>query len=247
MASSDRLPLAVVTGATAGIGRAITTAIAGTGRYRLIVNSRSRDARAEELLASLSNCEASHIAADVSIEEDIERLAAGVRDHGLVAVLVNNAGQTLPSSLTDFSWEAWRQQFDVNFFSAVGLTARLLPQFSLEASVVNISSVRGLDACGREGVMAYSAAKAAMNSFTRTAAKALAPGIRVNAILPGFTATTYLERATPEQIAEWEHIAPLDRFIEPDEIAQFALALIDNRAITGGLFTVDGGFTLRPG
>jgi hypothetical protein len=106
---------------------------------------------------------------------------------------------------------------------------------------VNISSVRGLFDTGREGVMAYSAAKAALNSFTKTLAKALAPNVTVNAILPGFTATTYLERAPAEQVAVWKESSAIERFIEPSEIADITISVAENKAITGSLVLVDGG------
>ena len=95
--------------------------------------------------------------------------------------------------------------------------------------------------------MAYSAAKAALNSFTTTLAKALAPNVTVNAILPGFTATTYLERSPADQVAAWKESSLIRRFIEPNEIADIILSVAENRAITGSLILVDGGLALKRG
>ena len=241
--------LGVVTGATAGIGKAIALALAKSG-YRVVINSRTTDERSERVVRELGALSpgSRHVAADLGTPAGIEDLAVAVEGIGTaIDALVNNAGETLPTSLPDFSWSQWRQQFDINFFSAAGLTARLYRRIVAGGSILNVSSIRGLPENGREGIMAYSAAKAALNSFTTTAAKALAPDIRVNALLPGLTATTYLERATPQQVADWEKMAPIGRFISPDEIAAFAVAVIQNQAITGALLVVDGGFTLRPG
>jgi 3-oxoacyl-[acyl-carrier protein] reductase len=241
--------LAVVTGSTSGIGKAIALSLSRAG-YTVCINSRQKDGRAQALLNDLTRVapESFHVAADLSTRAGVETLSEAVESHEMrLEVLINNAGQTLPSDLANFSWDSWQQQFDINFFSAVGLTARLYRKMIPTGSVLNISSIRGLPETGREGVMAYSAAKAALNSFTTTAAKALAPNIRVNAILPGFTATTYLERATAAQVSEWQKIAPIGRFIAPEEVADLALSIALNPAVTGSLIVIDGGFALRPG
>jgi len=163
-------------------------------------------------------------------------------------VLINNAGRTEPTSITSFDAGEWRKQFDANFFSAVLVTNGLLSLVQkCHGSIVNVSSVRGLFDSGREGVMAYSAAKAALNSFTKTLAKALAPNVTVNAVLPGFTATTYLERASAEQVDAWREISPIKRFIDPSEIADVTISVAENKAMTGSLIVIDGGFSLRLG
>lgn len=93
--------------------------------------------------------------------------------------------------------------------------------------------------------MAYSAAKAALNSFTTTLAKALAPDVTVNAILPGFTTTSYMERSPAEQVAAWKQSSLIQRFIEPSEIADITISVAENRAITGSLILADGGLALK--
>jgi 3-oxoacyl-[acyl-carrier protein] reductase len=241
---------AVVTGSSAGIGRSIAIAFAKKD-YVVIGNARHEDDRAKSLLSELHQFSkrSTFIAGDLSSEIAASEFCSAVGSIvPKVDVLINNAGRTEPTSITSFDAKAWRNQFDANFFSAVFVTNGLLSLVQkCDGSILNISSVRGLFDTGREGVMAYSAAKAALNSFTTTLAKALAPNVTVNAILPGFTATTYLERAPAEQVAAWKEMSLIQRFIEPEEIADMTISVAENRAITGSLVLVDGGLALRRG
>jgi 3-oxoacyl-[acyl-carrier protein] reductase len=242
--------VAVVTGSSAGIGRSIALAFAKKN-YVVIGNARHDDDRAKSLLSELHQYSkrSTFVPGDLSSEitaSEFCRVVASVVSK--VDVLINNAGRTEPTSITSFDAKEWRSQFDANFFSAVLVTNGLLSLvLKCDGSIVNISSVRGLFDTGREGVMAYSAAKAALNSFTKTLAKALAPNVTVNAILPGFTATTYLERAPAEQVAVWKESSAIERFIEPSEIADITISVAENKALTGSLVLVDGGLALRRG
>jgi NAD(P)-dependent dehydrogenase (short-subunit alcohol dehydrogenase family) len=242
--------VAVVTGCSAGIGRSIAIALAKKD-YVVIGNSRKEDERAKSLLVELRQYskQSKFVAGDLSNESAAAEFCRVVAElvPG-VDVLINNAGRTEPTFISPFDAAAWRAQFDENFFSAVFVTSGLLRLLQeSKGSIVNISSVRGLFDTGREGVMAYSAAKAALNSFTTTLAKALAPNVTVNAILPGFTATTYLERSPADQVAAWKESSLIRRFIEPNEIADITLSVAENRAITGSLILVDGGLALKRG
>jgi len=247
-AMSERI--AVVTGCSAGIGRSIAVALAKKN-YIVVGNSRREDDRAKNLLSELHQYSSGSIfipgdlSGDVAAAEFCRVVADNVPK---VDVLINNAGRTEPTSINSFDTKEWRSQFDANFFSAVFVTNGLLSLVQrCNGSIVNISSVRGLFDNGREGVIAYSAAKAALNSFTKTLAKALAPNVTVNAILPGFTATTYLERAPAEQVAGWKGSSAIQRFIEPDEIADITISVAENKAMTGSLVLADGGLALRGG
>jgi 3-oxoacyl-[acyl-carrier protein] reductase len=114
-------------------------------------------------------------------------------------------------------------------------------------AIINTSSIRGFDATGREGVMAYSAAKAAVNNFTRTLAKELAPNVRVNAVAPGFVETSYMDRTDEALKESWLEIIPLRQFIAPDDIAGAYVFLAESPYMTGTLLTADAGFTLGRG
>lgn len=183
MSSPSGGKVAVVTGSTAGIGHAIAIALAKKN-YIVIGNARREDDRAYSLLAELHqhSQHSRFVPGDVSSESSASEFCrvVGSLVSG-VDVLINNAGRTEPTSITSFDAGEWRKQFDANFFSAVLVTNGLLSLVQkCHGSIVNVSSVRGLFDSGREGVMAYSAAKAALNSFTKTLAKALAPNVTVN-------------------------------------------------------------------
>jgi 3-oxoacyl-[acyl-carrier protein] reductase len=112
-------------------------------------------------------------------------------------------------------------------------------------SIINISSIRGHLGHGREGIAAYCAAKAALHSFTTTLATTLAPHITVNAVAPGFVATSYLQGINHELRKSWLDAIPLGRFITPDEIAETVVHLATSRHVTGAIVTADGGFALN--
>ena len=121
--------------------------------------------------------------------------------YGALDVLVNNAGAAHGMPFHESSPEHWRQQFDANFFGTVWCSqeaARVMRQRG-GGSIINTTSVRGIEHTGREGLMAYSAAKAAVINFTKTLAKELAPAITVNAVAPGFVMTRNYDHMTADQ------------------------------------------------
>jgi 3-oxoacyl-[acyl-carrier protein] reductase len=242
--------VAVVTGSSAGIGRSMAIAFARK-ITSLSEMQGTKTIGQKALFQNSTNIPNNRHSSQAIFQARLQHPNFAVSWRGWfpkLDVLINNAGRTEPTSITSFNGKEWRSQFDANFFSVVFVTNGLLTLVQkCNGSIVNISSVRGLFDTGREGVMAYSAAKAALNSFTKTLAKALAPNVTVNAILPGFTATTYLERAPAEQVAMWKESSAIQRFIEPGEIADITVSVAENRAITGSLVLVDGGLALRRG
>lgn len=239
----------IVTGSSTGIGQAVAEAFARRGS-KVVVNSKTSADEGKRVADALSaNGDATYIQADVSDETQARELIGRVVDKfGTVNVLVNNAGRTEPMPFIESTNYHWLEMLRTNLMSTV-LCSREAAQVMLRAGtgvIINTSSVRGLDPNGREGVMAYSAAKAAVNNFTRTLAKELAPTVRVNAIAPGFVATSYMDRAEPELKQSWLENIPLGRFIEPAEIADAYIHLATNDVVTGSIFTVDAGFTLHP-
>jgi 3-oxoacyl-[acyl-carrier protein] reductase len=111
--------------------------------------------------------------------------------------------------------------------------------------ILNTSSIRGLPHTGREGVMPYSAAKAAVINFTKTLAKELAPNIQVNNIAPGFVYTPYYDSLSEDVKKNFIKGTAIKRFINVDEIAKAFLYLATADAVTGETLVVDGGFTLK--
>ncbi|MCK9876693.1 SDR family oxidoreductase [Frankia sp. Ag45/Mut15] len=242
--------IVVVTGSSRGIGRSVAIAFAARGD-RVVVNSRSDTRGGAELVREIESAggQAVYVQADVGEPSAVEYLFDEVRSaFGPVDVLVNNAGLTVGAPFLEATAEHWLEMIRVNFLSTVFCATRAAKEMAgRNGVIINTSSVRGFDANGREGVMAYSAAKAAVNNFTRTLAKDLAPEVRVNAVAPGFVATSYMDRVTTEQKEGWLEAIPLREFIDPAQIADAYLFIADSPYLTGTILSADAGFTLGRG
>ena len=184
--------VAIVTGASRGIGRAIAVALATEGA-KVVVNYASSVSAAEEVVAEIKGKGGDAIAihADVSHEAQVDSLIKSAIDTwGRVDVLVNNAGITRDTLLLRMKLEDWQSVMDLNL-TGVFLTSRAVAKIMLKQKsgrIINIASVSGL--MGNAGQGNYSAAKAGVIGFTKTVAKELASrGITVNAVAPGFIAT----------------------------------------------------------
>ena len=241
--------LALVTGASAGIGRAIAAELMGFGATVLMV---ARDEAALETvrdeLEAETGGEAQVFAADVANAEDRRALLDWVEDFGGdLNILVNNAGGNLTRAATEYSEQEWRDIFEVNTFSALELSRYAHPLLTRHASssIVNVGSVSGLTHV-RTGV-AYGMSKAAMHQMTRNLAVEWAEdGVRVNAVAPWYIRT----RRTSPKLADADYLdevllrTPMGRVGEPQEVAAAVAFLCLPAAgyITGECIAVDGGF-----
>ncbi|MEM8733205.1 MAG: SDR family oxidoreductase, partial [Planctomycetota bacterium] len=189
-ASSTNPPVALVTGSGTGVGRACALRFAKLG-YRVVVNYSRSSTEAEQTAIDVRTLgsECLYVAADVSNEDAVAAMMAQVESQfGRLDVLVNNAARThfIPASnLDEMSSEKWDQLLAVNTkgpFFCVRAASKLLAAGE-GGCVVNVSSVAGQT--GRGSCIAYSASKGALNTLTKSLAIALAPKIRVNAVLPG--------------------------------------------------------------
>ena len=236
---------AVVTGATGGIGSAIARRLAADG-CAVVVGYHSRGERAERLVADLSG--SGHRAARISVLEpaSLRDLAESLSDGpGAVDVLVNCAGITRPvphddlDGLDDDLVDAifttnWRGPF------ATIRALRALLEASEDGVVVNISSVSGIT--GQGSNVAYCASKAALDSMTRSLARALAPSIRVVSVSPGWVLGEYAERMPPEVLDAQRKGTPLGRLATAADVAAAVSAVIDDLPFTtGSIIAVDGG------
>jgi 3-oxoacyl-[acyl-carrier protein] reductase len=229
--------LALVTGASRGIGRAIAVALTAAGA-EVVIGYRSGKTEAEQLAAELG---ARAVQADVSSAEDAKRL---VEEAGDVDVLVNNAGLTRDGLLARMSDDDWRTVIDTNL-SSVFYTCRAVtrPMMKKRAgSIVNISSIVGVH--GNWGQTNYAASKAGIIGFTKSIARELGSrNIRANVVAPGYVKTQLTDVLPEEATAAMMQNTPLGRVAEPEEIAGAVrfLASDDASFITGEVLLVDGG------
>jgi 3-oxoacyl-[acyl-carrier protein] reductase len=247
--SSQRLRerVAIITGASRGIGRATALALAVEGA-NVVVNYASSSAAADEVVKAITDAGGNAIAlqADVSKLEQVDALINHTLEKfGRVDVLVNNAGITRDTLLLRMKPDDWQAVIDLNltgvFFCTRAASKLMLKQKS--GRIINITSVAGQ--MGNPGQANYSAAKAGVIGFTKTVAKELASrGITVNAVAPGFIATDMTSGVKSEEILKY---IPLGRYGEPDEVAGMIRFLAADPAaayITGQVFNVDGGMVM---
>jgi 3-oxoacyl-[acyl-carrier protein] reductase len=239
--------VALVTGASRGIGRATALALASEGAS-VVVNYASSSGAAEAVVAEITSGGGAAIAikADMSKVAEVEAMYEKVMaTYGRVDVLVNNAGITRDTLLLRMKPEDWQAVIDVNL-TGVFLATRAASKIMLKQKsgrIVNITSVAGQ--MGNPGQANYSAAKAGVIGFTRTVARELASrGITVNAVAPGFIATDMTNDLDAEPILK---LIPLSRYGQPEEVAgmiQFLAASSAASYITGQVFNVDGGMVM---
>jgi 3-oxoacyl-[acyl-carrier protein] reductase len=239
--------VAIVTGASRGIGRATALALAAEGA-KVVVNYASSSAAADQVVAEIAalGSEAIALTADVSKPDQVDALiSATMEKWGAIDILVNNAGITRDTLLLRMKLEDWQAVIDLNL-TGVFLCTRAVSKIMLKqrsGRIVNITSVSGQT--GNPGQANYSAAKAGVIGFTRTVAKELASrGITVNAVAPGFIATDMTHDLKSDEILKF---IPLSRYGQPEEVAGMIRFLAADPAaayITGQVMNVDGGMVM---
>ena len=233
--------VAVVTGGTRGIGRAISVALKNAG-YRVAANYGGNDQAARQFNAETG---ISAFKFDVS---DFDACAEGVKNIGAqlgpIEVLVNNAGITRDGTMHRMSWEQWNAVIQTNLSSCFNMSRAVIEEMRTRGfgRIVNIGSINGQ--AGQFGQTNYSAAKSGMHGFTKALAQeGAARGITVNTLAPGYTETDMV-RAVPASVLE-QIIAriPVGRLGKPEEVARAVLFLVADEAgfITGTMLSVNGG------
>jgi 3-oxoacyl-[acyl-carrier protein] reductase len=236
--------VALVTGASRGIGAAIARAFAAEGALLLLC---ARSEAVEGLARELSTPQRPALAmrGDVSDPAFTRSLIASVRkEHGKLDVLVNNAGILRQGLIGMTSTENIREMLDVNVLAVITLTqyATRLMDSQRSPSIVNVASIAGTQ--GMEGVTAYSASKAAVVGYTLSSAKELAPkGIRVNAIAPGFIDTDMVRGVSGDWYERRLQSIRMGRIGTPEDVAGVAVFLASglSQYVTGQVIGVDGG------
>ena len=245
--------VALVTGASRGIGAATAKALAAEGAA-VAVNYRSGREKADEVVSAIEETggRAASIAADVAeYDQAVALVEQTVEELGGLHILINNAGVADDALIYNMDPGAWLEVMRVNFGGTFNCTKAALSVFmsQRQGAIVNMSSVMGER--GWTGESNYSASKGAVNAFTRCAAVELARfGIRVNAVLPGFSPTDMvaglMEKDGGKGILKQ---IPMKTFAAVEEVAAAALFLAspDSSAMTGSLVTVDGGVSTQVG
>src|SRR3990170_5165878 len=234
--------IALVTGGSSGIGKAISVALSKEG-CKIIFTYNSDEKGADETLNKVGK-NGEKFKVDLHSENDMQALFDFVkRKFGKLYVLVNNAGINRPRDL--FDTKVWKEIFQVNLFSTVFCTGKAVELMKDGGKILNISSVYAEGkACWKE-LPAYGASKAAVSHFTQSMAKNLAPKILINAIAPGYVKTSLWKDTSEVQFEESGKEQLIERMIMPEEIAQMAIAIIKNDAMTGEVVVVDGGLSLK--
>jgi 3-oxoacyl-[acyl-carrier protein] reductase len=238
--------IAVVTGASRGIGRAVAFSLAHTGAY-IVVNYRGKQAAAEESLAAIVEAggkgELSQF--DIAVEDQVEEALKKVVDgHGKIDILVNNAGVTADNLLIRMKPADWDQVIGINLKGTV-LCTKIATRHMIGqryGRIINVSSVVGQ--MGNVGQALYAASKAGIIGFTKTVAREVATrGITVNAVAPGIIETDMTANLPEKLREEFLKKIPLGRFGTCAEVAEMIvfLAGAGSGYVTGQVFNVNGG------
>ncbi|CAN5604797.1 SDR family oxidoreductase [soil metagenome] len=244
------IKVALVTGGSGQIGSAICKKFSDEG-YAVVLTYNSDQARAEKLLSELRGERNSIVKASITDSKALEKLKVYVSDnYGRLDVLVNNAGVTTPVKHDDLDGltDQWIDKImQTNFrgsFAMVRAMKDLLQAAEGGSLVVNISSIAGIYAMGSN--VAYCASKAALDSMTRSLARALAPQIRVVSVSPGLVEGEYTKSFDPNFLMSQKSNTPLGRFALGEDVANAVYAVATSLTFsTGNIITVDGGRLLK--
>jgi 3-oxoacyl-[acyl-carrier protein] reductase len=240
--------VAVVTGASKGIGAGIAKQLAAEGAS-VVVNYSSSKAGAEKVVSEIKSQGGKAVAvqADLAKKGDVEKLFAETKKNfGKLDILVNNAGVYEFAPLENINEEHFHKQFNLNVLGLLLATQAAVKQFNGSGTIINISSVASTAA--PPGASVYSATKGAVDTVTKSLAKELGPrNIRVNSINPGMVETEGVHAAgflNTDFHKQYVAQAPLGRIGQPEDIATVAtfLASEDSAWITGESFAVAGGY-----
>jgi NAD(P)-dependent dehydrogenase (short-subunit alcohol dehydrogenase family) len=240
--------VALITGSTSGIGAATARRLARDG-YTVALHSRRSADVGEKMADELKG--ASYHQADLADEAATRGLVAAVlKHHGRLDVLVNNAGESIRIPHADLkaaTSAVWRRMLDINLIAPFVLMTEAEPalrksaESGRAASVVNIGTHSGVRPKGAS--IPYATAKAGLHHATRLLALALGPDIRVNCVAPGLVETP-MAAGWPEATELWNTKAPMRRAARPEDIADLVAALCANDYVTGEILIADGGLNL---
>ncbi len=242
--------VAIVTGGTRGIGRAITEQLAREGVKVAAGYSRGKEP-AEKLRSELEAADGATVSVHQGRVDDANDCIRVVQEvlerYGRVDYLVNNAGITLDKTVRKMTSDDWHNVLNVNLFGAFAMTKAVLEHMIERGSgrIINISSVIG--ETGNVGQANYAASKAGLFGFTKSLALEMATkGITVNCVAPGFIGTEMVQAIPEAALAKVVERIPQKRLGKPEEVARVVKFLLedDSAYITGAVYTVNGGLDM---
>ena len=239
--------VAIVTGASRGIGRQIAKELARK-QIQVIANYNNSEEAAYSLKQELEkeNIGIDIFKADITKREEIKKLVQFVeKKYKKIDILINNAGISEYKMFTEETDEDWGKIINTNLYSAFAMTQEVLPNMihKKEGCIINISSIWGIVGASLE--VLYSISKAGMNGMTKALAKELGPSnIRVNAIAPGIIETQMNNKFSQEEIKQIKEEIPLERIGNPSDIAKCVNWLIEDNYTTGQIISINGGWSI---
>ena len=240
--------IAIVTGASRGIGRCIAEELAREG-VKVIANYNKSEEFALQLKNRLKNenIEIDIVKADVSKREDIKKLIDfTLSKYGKIDILINNAGISEYKMYIDETDEDWNKIINTNLYSAFAMSQETIKNMikNKEGCIINISSAWGLVGASME--VLYSVSKAGLDGLTKSLAKEYGPSnIRVNSISPGIIDTDMNKNLSKEEINKIKEEIPMEKIGEPKDIAKCVKWLINDRYTTGQIIAINGGWIIR--
>lgn len=234
--------IAIVTGGTRGIGRAIVEELVSKG-IRVVVNYRKSDSIANNMQEKFGDMVRIY-RADISKREEVKGLVEyTLQEYGNIDILVNNAGISQTKMFTDISDTDWNTMIQTNLTANFYTIQEVLPTMihNKNGDIINISSIWGVT--GGSCEVHYSAAKAGLNGLTKALAKELGPSnIRVNAIAPGIISTDMTNDYSEDDLANIRNQIPLDKIGDPKNIAKCVGWIVDDNYTTGQIIEINGGW-----
>ena len=237
--------VALVTGASKGIGAATAIALAKEG-CSVVINYKNDSISANAVLQECNKYSVGNtiVRADITNSVAVQKMFTTIRKkHHALHVLVNNAG-TFDEHDNPTNIKAFENIYRNNFLGHILVTKHAL-KIMKRGKIINVSSIHGRLGYGRPSAIAYAAFKAALENYTKNLAKQLAPKILVNAVAPGRVATPMWGNTGARQQKKLGEVHLIKRMIQPEEISDAITFLVKNDAMCGEILTIDGGYRLE--
>lgn len=237
------MKIAIVTGASRGIGREIAKELSNLG-IKVIANYKKSEEEAK--LLQKENPQIDIYKADVSNRLEVKKMVEyALEKYGKIDILINNAGISEWRIFTETTDEDWNRMINNNLYSAFCMTQEVLHNMiqNKNGNIINISSIWGMVGASCESI--YSISKAGMDAMTKSLAKELAPSnIRVNSIAPGAIATDMNNNLSSSEIEELNNEIPLGRIGKTEDIAKCVKWLVEDEYTTGQIISINGGWVI---